>query len=143
VIIPRGKFQPANMGLPRFSSFGSVRRRRNKPMSIQSVGEFRIILKWRRLRTFPDDAKPTGALKLRYGLRRRLHRRRGRGVGTHKRRHRAQTNAATRERRVSQRTPSFVQAYCFPRGVKLPPAVVPSVSATILISEFSDRYLWY
>src|SRR5215472_11044170 len=30
VIIPRGKFQVANMGLPRFSSFGSVRRRRSK-----------------------------------------------------------------------------------------------------------------
>ena len=37
MIIPPGKFQPANMGLPRFSNFGSVRRRRNKPMSMTAM----------------------------------------------------------------------------------------------------------
>jgi hypothetical protein len=30
VIIPRGRFQPATMGRPRFSNFGSVRRRPSK-----------------------------------------------------------------------------------------------------------------
>ena len=36
-----------------------------------------------------------------------------------------------------------VEAYFSSKEVELPPAAVPLVSVTVLISEFSDRYLWY
>ena len=34
-------------------------------------------------------------------------------------------------------------AYCFSKEVRSPGATLTSVSTTVLISEFSDKYWWY
>ncbi len=79
-------------------------------------------------RAIPDDGKPcqtTRAPQLGRGIRRWLHRRVGGGVGAHKRRNRRATDAAARERRISQGTSPCVQAH-HPKHIKQPALKLPT-----------------